>query len=83
MVRLRSPQVSDVGLRISDGSTFRQPCGYPFTAFRASAQDKLGEAVEEGGVLWGCGVDLKYPQFSPTQADDFVIGDLRNSWERL
>jgi len=26
---------------------------------------------------WVRGVDLKYPQFSPTQADDFVIGDLR------
>ena len=24
------------------------------------------------------GVDLKYPQFSPTAADDFVIGDLRD-----
>ena len=27
--------------------------------------------------FWVRGVDLKYPQFSPTQADDFVIGDLR------
>ncbi|MCD6233149.1 NAD-dependent epimerase/dehydratase family protein [bacterium] len=26
---------------------------------------------------WVRGVDLKYPKFSPTQADDFVIGDLR------
>ena len=23
------------------------------------------------------GVDLKYPPYAPTQADDFVIGDLR------
>jgi nucleoside-diphosphate-sugar epimerase len=28
--------------------------------------------------FWVRGVDLKYPEFSETQADDFVIGDLRN-----
>jgi GDP-D-mannose 3', 5'-epimerase len=27
--------------------------------------------------FWVRGVDLKYPEFSPTQADHFVIGDLR------
>ena len=27
---------------------------------------------------WVRGVDLKYPEFSPTQANDFVIGDLRD-----
>lgn len=27
---------------------------------------------------WVRGVDLKYPEFSKTAADDFVIGDLRN-----
>lgn len=27
--------------------------------------------------FWVRGVDLKYPEFSPTAADDFVIGDLR------
>lgn len=26
---------------------------------------------------WVRGVDLKYPEFAPTEADDFVIGDLR------
>lgn len=26
---------------------------------------------------WVRGVDLKYPEFSPTLADDFIIGDLR------
>ncbi len=26
---------------------------------------------------WVRGVDLKYPPFAETQADDFVIGDLR------
>lgn len=31
---------------------------------------------EEG--FWVRGVDLKYPDFSATTADDFVIGDLRN-----
>ena len=30
---------------------------------------------EEG--FWVRGVDLKYPEFSETQADDFVVGDLR------
>jgi len=28
--------------------------------------------------FWVRGVDLKYPEFSPTEADDFVIGDLRD-----
>ncbi|MFN8285106.1 MAG: NAD-dependent epimerase/dehydratase family protein [Chitinophagales bacterium] len=28
--------------------------------------------------FWVRGVDLKQPQFSPTEADEFVIGDLRN-----
>ncbi len=28
--------------------------------------------------LWVRGVDLKYPEFGRTQADDFVIGDLRD-----
>ena len=27
---------------------------------------------------WVRGIDLKYPEFSKTKADDFVIGDLRN-----
>ncbi|MCS7161727.1 MAG: NAD-dependent epimerase/dehydratase family protein [Bacteroidia bacterium] len=27
---------------------------------------------------WVRGVDLKYPEFAPTAADDFVIGDLRD-----
>jgi GDP-D-mannose 3', 5'-epimerase len=28
--------------------------------------------------LWVRGVDLKYPQFSQTDADDYIIGDLRD-----
>jgi nucleoside-diphosphate-sugar epimerase len=28
--------------------------------------------------FWVRGVDLKYPEFSKSQADDFLIGDLRN-----
>ena len=28
--------------------------------------------------FWVRGVDLKYPEFSKTKADEFVIGDLRN-----
>ncbi len=31
---------------------------------------------EEG--CWVRGVDLKYPEFSPTRADEFVLGDLRS-----
>jgi GDP-D-mannose 3',5'-epimerase len=27
---------------------------------------------------WVVGADLKYPEFSPTEADDFIIGDLRD-----
>jgi nucleoside-diphosphate-sugar epimerase len=30
--------------------------------------------------FWVRGVDLKYPQFWSTKADDFVIGDLRDSY---
>ncbi|HXM41542.1 MAG TPA: NAD-dependent epimerase/dehydratase family protein [Bryobacteraceae bacterium] len=34
---------------------------------------------------WVRGVDLKYPEFSPSAADDFVLADLcrRESWERI
>ena len=27
---------------------------------------------------WVKGVDLKFPEFAPTEADDFMIGDLRD-----
>ncbi len=30
--------------------------------------------------FWVRGVDLKFPEFAPTQADDFVIGDLRDQY---
>lgn len=30
--------------------------------------------------FWVRGVDLKYPKFSETEADDFVIGDLRDPY---
>ena len=30
--------------------------------------------------FWVRGVDLKYPEFSETEAQDFVIGDLRNAY---
>jgi len=34
---------------------------------------------------WVRGVDLKLPEFAPTEADDFVVGDLREAptWERV
>lgn len=34
---------------------------------------------------WVRGVDLKYPEFSPTAADDFIIGDLREQeiWKKI
>src|SRR5579864_2653341 len=34
---------------------------------------------------WVRGVDLKYPEFSPTHADEFVVGDLRevSTWETI
>ena len=34
----------------------------------------------KGEGFWVRGVDLKYPEFSPTEADDFIIGDLRNPY---
>ena len=30
--------------------------------------------------FWVRGVDLKYPEFLPTEADDFIIGDLRDPY---
>lgn len=32
----------------------------------------------KGERYWVRGVDLKYPEFSPTVADDFLLGDLRD-----
>ena len=34
--------------------------------------------LKADGGCWVRGVDLKYPEFSPTAADDFLIGDLRD-----
>jgi GDP-D-mannose 3', 5'-epimerase len=36
----------------------------------------VGQLKKDG--FWVRGVDLKYPEFSETEADDFVIGDLRD-----
>ena len=30
--------------------------------------------------FWVRGIDLKYPEFSETNADDFVVGDLRDQY---
>jgi len=37
----------------------------------------LVKKLKEDG-FWVRGVDLKYPEFAPTAADDFIIGDLRD-----
>lgn len=37
----------------------------------------LAERLKKEG-FWVRGVDLKYPEFAPSAADDFVIGDLRD-----
>ena len=37
----------------------------------------VNRLVSEG--YWVRGVDLKYPEFSPTQANEFVVGDLRDA----
>ena len=37
----------------------------------------LVKRLKEDG-FWVRGIDLKYPEFSESQADDFVLGDLRN-----
>jgi nucleoside-diphosphate-sugar epimerase len=39
----------------------------------------LVKRIKEEG-FWVRGVDLKYPEFGETRADDFVIGDLRDSY---
>lgn len=36
----------------------------------------LVKRLKKGGY-WVRGVELKYPEYSKTEADDFVIGDLR------
>jgi nucleoside-diphosphate-sugar epimerase len=36
----------------------------------------VNKLKEEG--YWVCGVDLKKPEFSPSIADKFIVGDLRN-----
>lgn len=36
----------------------------------------VNRLTKEG--IWVRGVDLKFPEFSDTQADDFIIGDLRD-----
>ena len=37
----------------------------------------LVKRLKEDGC-WVRGVDLKYPEFDPTSADDFIVGDLRD-----
>ena len=43
----------------------------------ASSEANLVKRLKAEG-FWVRGVDLKYPEFVPTAADDFVIGDLRD-----
>ncbi|RPF42908.1 nucleoside-diphosphate-sugar epimerase [Thermodesulfitimonas autotrophica] len=55
----------------------------PKTALVAGAGGFIGSHLvkrlkKEG--FWVRGVDLKYPEFSETAADDFVIGDLRDPY---
>lgn len=38
----------------------------------------LVKRLKEETEFWVRGVDLKYPEFSETKADDFIIGDLRD-----
>jgi len=54
------------------------------TALVCGAGDFIGAHLvkrlkKEG--YWVRGVDLKYPPYAPMQADDFVIGDLREKVE--
>ena len=44
--------------------------------FTGSIGAHLVKRLKKEGY-WVRGVDLKYPPYAPTQADDFVIGDLR------
>ncbi len=37
----------------------------------------LAKRLKNDG-LWVRGIDLKFPEYSETAADDFIIGDLRN-----
>lgn len=39
----------------------------------------LVRRLKRGG-FWVRGVDLKFPEFSPTEADDFIMGDLRDPY---
>ena len=44
----------------------------------------LVKSLKQDGY-WVRGVDLKYPDFSPSAADDFIVADLRlaSSWEKV
>lgn len=50
----------------------------PGTWRRWLHRESSGETFKKEGC-WLRGVDLKFPEFSATEADDFVIGDLRDT----
>ena len=61
------------------GNQSYEPIGDKKTALVMGAGGFIGSHMvkrlkKEG--YWVRGVDLKYPEFSKTEADDFIIGDL-------
>ena len=55
--------------------------GYNKTALVLGAGGFIGSHMVKrlkGEGYWVRGVDLKYPEFSKTEADEFIIGDLRD-----
>jgi nucleoside-diphosphate-sugar epimerase len=63
------------------GNQSKRPIGQDKTALVLGAGGFIGSHLarrlrDEG--FWVRGVDLKWPEFSSTAADDFVIGDLRD-----
>ena len=70
---------SDTKERIGNESS--EPIGTKKTALVMGAGGFIGSHMvkrlkKEG--FWVRGVDLKYPEFSKTEADDFIVGDLRD-----
>ncbi len=67
--------------RVRVGNQSRRPVGDTRTALVLGAGGFIGShlarRLREDG-FWVRGVDLKWPEFASTEADDFIIGDLRD-----
>ncbi len=66
------------GIGVQGGPEFAMKCALVCGAGGLIGSHPIKRLKGEG--FWVRGVDLKYPQFSETPANDFVVGDLRGPW---